>query len=149
MTKGGQIRMPDPGILSTFASIISGFGIAMLFFRIQRELQMTQQNEDIRIPWTDWLLIAATLSSLILVIVPLVALGPESKLAMKVSLAACSASSTLVAGYIFSILAHYRLLFGRNRLGPRENPEPAERLLVRLTIIVSVLLFIVILIKSK
>jgi hypothetical protein len=68
---------------------------------------------------------------------------------MKVSIAACSASSALVAGYIFSILAHYRLLFGENRLGPRENPEPAEKLLVRLTVIVSVLLFVVVLIKSK
>ncbi len=141
--------MPDPGILSTFASIISGLGVAMLFFRIQRELQMTQQNEDIRIPRADWLLIAAALTSLILVILPIVALGPESRLGMKVSIAACSASSTLVAGFIFSILAHYRLLFGRNRLGPRENPEPAEKLLVRLTIIVSIFLFIIVLIKAR
>jgi hypothetical protein len=141
--------MPDPSILATIASLISVFGAAMLFFRIQRELEVTQKNEDIWIPWADWLLIAATLTSLILVILPIVALGPESKLVMKVSIAACSASTALVAGYIFSVLAHYRLLFGKSRLGARENPEPAEKLLVRLTIAVSVLLFIIVLIRSK
>jgi len=141
--------MPDPSILATIASLISVFGAAMLFFRIQRELEVTQKNEDIWSPWADWLLIAATLTSLILVILPIVALGPESKLVMKVSIAACSASTALVAGYIFSVLAHYRLLFGKSRLGARENPEPAEKLLVRLTIAVSVLLFIIVLIRSK
>jgi len=141
--------MPDPSILATVASIISAFGAAMLFFRIQRELKVTQQNEDIWIPWADWLLIAATVTSLILVILPIVTLGPESKLVMKVSIAGCSASTALVAGYIFSVLAHYRLLFGKNRLGARENPEPAEKVLVRVTIVVAVLLFIVALIRSK
>jgi uncharacterized membrane protein len=141
--------MPDPTILATVASLISVFGAVMLFFRIERELKITQQNEDIWIPWADWLLIAATLTSLILVILPMVTVGPESKLVMKVSIAACSASTALVAGYILSILAHYRLLFGKSRLGARENPEPAEKLLVRLTIVVSVLLFIVVVIRSK
>ena len=141
--------MPDPTILATVASIISAFGAAMLFFRIQRELDATRKNEDIWIPWADWLLVAATLSSLILVILPIVAIGPESKIVMKVSIAGCSASSTLLAGYILSILAHYRLLFGKSRMGARENPEPTEKLLVMLTVAVSVLLFIVALIRSK
>ena len=141
--------MADSGILATVAIVISVFGAAMLFFRIQRELGVTQQNEDIRIPSADWLLIAATLTSLVLVILPIVALGPELKLVQKVSLGACSSSTILVAGYILSVLAHYRLLFGKSRLGARENPEPAEKLLVRLTIVVSVLLFIFVLIRSK
>jgi hypothetical protein len=141
--------MPDPTILATVASLISVFGAAMLFFRIERELKVTQQNEDIWIPWSDWLLIAATLTSLILVILPMVTVGPESKLVMKVSMGASSASTALFAGYIFSVLAHYRLLFGKSRLGARENPEPAEKLLVRLTIVVSVLLFIIVAIRSK
>ena len=147
--EGGQIRMPDPTILATVASIISALGAVMLFFRIQRELQMTQQNEDIWIPWADWLLIAATLTSLILVILPIVGVGPESKLVMKVAIAGCAASTTLVAGYILSVLAHYRLLFGKSRKGARENPEPVEKLLIRLTVGVSVVLFIVALIRSK
>ena len=69
--------MPDPAILATVASIISALGAAMLFFRIQRELKVTEQNEDIRIPWADWLLIGAALTSLILVILPIMAIGPE------------------------------------------------------------------------
>jgi len=141
--------MPDPAILATVASIISFLGAIMLFLRIQRELKVTEQNEDIRIPWADWLLIGAALTSLILVILPIMAIGPESRLVMKVSIAGCSASTALVAGYFPSILAHYRLFFGKSRLGARENPEPAEKLLVRLTLAVSVLLFIVAAIRSK
>ena len=141
--------MPDLIILATVASIISALGAAMLFFRIERELKVTEQSEDIRIPWADWLLIGAALTSLVLVILPIMAIGPESKSVMKVSIAGCSASTALVAGYFLSILAHYRLLFGKSRLGARENPEPAEKLLVRLTLAVSVLLFIVAVIRSK
>jgi hypothetical protein len=42
----------------------------------------------------------------------------------------------LVAGYIPAIMAHYRIVFVRDRLfwgrlrqGPRDNPEPSERIL--------------------
>lgn len=42
-----------------------------------------------------------------------------------------------VSAYILAILTHYPLLFGRQRKGHRENPEPAERLLVLATAIAS------------
>jgi hypothetical protein len=42
--------MADPGTLSTIASIISAFGAAMLFFRIQRELQMRKSGERVWLP---------------------------------------------------------------------------------------------------
>ena len=134
--------MSDSGTLSTVASIISGFGVAMLFFRIQRELQMQEKDEPIWIPAADWLLIGATLVSLLLVILPIVAVNKDFPVAYRLASSACAASSILVAGYILSILAHYRLLFGRQRTGPRENPEPSERILVRWTVVVATILFV-------
>lgn len=139
--------MFDSSTLATVASIISGFGVAMLFFRIQRELQMHEKDETVWIPSADWLLISATLISLLFVILPIVAISKDTMLAHKIAASACSASSILVAGYIFSILAHYRLLFGRNKGGPRDNPEPAERILVRLTIIIAAIVFVLVFIQ--
>ena len=55
----------DTGTLATVASIISAFGAAMLFFRIQRELDMKKQGERIWLPVADWLLVAATVVSLL------------------------------------------------------------------------------------
>lgn len=141
--------IPDLSTLSTVASIISGFGVAMLFFRIQRELQMQEKDETIWIPAADWLLISATLMSLLLVIFPIVAVSKDASIAHNIASSACSASSILVAGYIFSILAHYRLLFGRHRTGPRDNPEPAEKTLVRLTIVIAAIVFIVVFMQPR
>lgn len=73
--------MADASSLATIASIISAFGGAMLFFRIQRELAMQGAGEPIWIPWADRLLIAATLISLLLVVVPMRAAGPPTTLA--------------------------------------------------------------------
>jgi hypothetical protein len=63
--------MADASSLATTASIIAAFGIAMLFFRIQRELGMAERGEINWIPWADWLLVGATAVSLLLVILPL------------------------------------------------------------------------------
>jgi uncharacterized membrane protein len=128
----------DAGTLATIASVISAFGAAMLFFRIQRELDMGKQGERIWLPVADWLLVAATLMCLLFVLVPLVSYSatklPAS--AIKLSAAAAGSAAILVAGYVFSILAHYRILFGyerlfwgRRRKGARDNPEPSELLL--------------------
>lgn len=130
----------DSGVVSTVASIIAGFGVAMLFFRIQRELEMQGRDEIIWIPWADWLLIVATLISLIGVLFPLLLL-PAFPLIGRFIVAACGASVLLVAGYVLAILAHYRLLWGKCRSGPRDNPEPAERVLVYLSVVVSLLCF--------
>jgi hypothetical protein len=139
----------DPGTLSTVASIPSGFGVTMLFFRIQRELQMGKEGEPVWIPLADWLLVCATLVSLLLVILPLVALTVPAGTLHRLPAAACSASSVLVACYILSILAHYRLLFRRKRPGPRSNPEPAERVLVFMTGALATALFAVILLAAE
>lgn len=50
--------MADASSLATIASIISTFGVAMLLFRIQRELTMHEVGEINWIPWAgdscDW-----------------------------------------------------------------------------------------------
>jgi hypothetical protein len=101
---------------------------------------MHERDEQIWIPWADRLLVGATLVSLLVVLLPLV-MFRGSALAMSVAVAACSASIVLVAGYVLAILAHYRLLWGRSRSGSRDNPEPAERVLVYLTLAASALCF--------
>lgn len=122
--------MADAATLATIASISSGFGIAMLFFRIQRELQMGQQLEVNWIPWADRLLIAATLISLLLVVFPLVTFGTTSPRVLRFASASCAAASLMVAGYIPGIMAHYRLFLGGRREEPRKNPEPVEKVVV-------------------
>jgi hypothetical protein len=138
--------MPSDETLATVASIIAGFGAAMLSFRIEREAEGQEEGESSWIPWADALLIGAIFVSLLLVILPIVSFrnphGPTANLPR----AACSATCILVAGYILSILAHYRLLFGRKRRGERENPEPAERWLVICTTVVSTAVFLALLI---
>jgi hypothetical protein len=137
--------MVDDSILATIASIIAGFGAAMLFFRIQRELQMSENNEVTWIPWAYWLLIFATIFSLLMVIFPIVTVSSRSGILKSLPAAGCSAASIMVAGYILGILAHYRLIFGRNRSGPRENPEPAERIIVYLSVLFSIAAFFIVL----
>ncbi len=68
----------DPKVMATVASVVPDFGVAMLFFRIKRELEMHDEDEAVWIPWADRLLIAATVTSLLGVLVPLVALPAVS-----------------------------------------------------------------------
>ena len=132
-------------IAADIAAIIAGFGSAMLFFRIERELRMSEEGEVTWIPWADWLLVAGTLVSLLLVIFPIVGLKSRPSLLASLPMAGCAATSIMVAGYIFGILAHYRLLFGKGRTGPRDNPEPAERWIVILSVVFAIAVFLLVL----
>jgi uncharacterized protein (DUF697 family) len=140
-----KMQEPDAGTLATIASIIAAFGVAMLFFRIQREIdprrieeQSRQTGEDVVwIPWADWLLIAATLVCLLLVILP-IALSFGRRLAA----AGSAAAAVMVAGYVFAILGHYRILFGRHRTRPRTNPEPAEIMFVAISALAAIGVFL-------
>jgi hypothetical protein len=127
----------DAGTLANIASVISAFGAAMLFFRIQRENDMRQKGEIVWLPFADWLLVAATALCLLLVIVPLV-----SSANLRLPAAAAGSAAFLVAGYIPAIMAHYRIVFDRKREGPRHNPEPTERILVWGTGAVALLFFL-------
>jgi hypothetical protein len=125
--------VPDPGILGTVSSITAGFGITVLFFRIDRELRMAERRERIWIPWADWLLFAATMGSLIAVLLPLVLLPESELLGLRVPAAGCAAALVCLTGYVVGALAHYRLIFASGGHGPRANPEPAERVVVIVT----------------
>src|SRR4029453_9466308 len=120
----GTMSMPiDASTLSQVASIIAGFGVSMLTFRIQRHLEVLpyEGEEHSWLAVADWLLVWATASALLFVILPLLALplGPI----LRFPRAACAATSILVVGYMFGILAHYRLILGH---GIRYNPRPTQ-----------------------
>ena len=121
---------PDTGTLASVASMIAAFGVAMLFFRIQRELQMQKAGELNWIPWADWLLLGSSLSALLLVILPLVASQPLSWAHRFLPGPACAAAVVLLAAYPVAILAHYQFIFAFGRTHPRINPEPSEKVVV-------------------
>ena len=96
-----------------------------------------KNKETIWLPAADWLLVGATLVSLLLVIVPLVTL-PE----VRIAAAASGAAAIMVAGYVLAILGHYRIVFGQKRSGPRHNPEPSELLFVTVALVAAFCLFV-------
>jgi hypothetical protein len=117
------------GDLIGVAAIVLGFGVTVVMFRIQRELQMQEANEPIWIARSDVLILASIFASVFLVLLPLLLL-PKLDYVIAVARAGCVAAIILEAGYIPAILAHYRIGFGKDRHGPRTNPEPTERLFV-------------------
>ena len=133
--------MADVGILGTIASVIAGFGGAMLLFRVHHQLQVQKESEPLWISWADRLLILATLVALLLVLLPLVATTNRPGVMAHLPAAGCTAALILMAGYILAILAHHRLFFGAGRSGPRGNPEPAERVIVLLTVLIGLVSF--------
>lgn len=140
--------MPSHAILATIASVTTAFGVAMLYFRIQRELQIHKDLEREWVPWADRLLLGATLLGLMLVLLPIVIAPSATGRMGAIPAAACAASICMVSGYVFGILAHYRLIFGRKRSGPRENPEPAEKWLVIASLAVALGVFALVLLRN-
>lgn len=125
----------DMNTAAGVAAIIAGFGSAVLVFRIQRESDMYKLGERTWIPWADRLLIASVVIALVFVLLPLIVSPATASTRVPLfSRALLAASIILLAGYVFSILAHYRLIFGGEREGPRINPEPAEEAIVNLAI---------------
>jgi hypothetical protein len=110
----------------------------VLFFRIDRELRMAGRRERIWIPWADWLLLAATLGSLITVLLPLVLFPDSEVLGLRVLAAGCAAALVCLTGYVIGALAHYRLIFAS---GPRSKAEPAERVVLIATVGAALLAF--------
>ena len=101
--------------LITAASLIAGFGVTVLMFRLQRELQISDENwkqpENLHptptwLALADYLVIVAILISLLFAVVPLL-LSSSLRLPRVASLSA----TILLAGYVPSILAHYRFLY--------------------------------------
>jgi hypothetical protein len=80
----------------------------------------------------DWLLVVATLSCLLPIILPISAGFP-----LRLPAAVSAASAVVVAGYLPSLLAHYRIVLGSERRGSHHNTEPIELLLVLITVVAA------------
>jgi uncharacterized membrane protein len=121
----------EPGDLIAAATLIVGFGVTVIMFRVQRELWVQEHHpgSPTWLAWSDYLILASVGLALFLVLVPLLFLRVITPLVQAVAAAACVAAVFLQAGYIPSILAHYRIEIGRGRKGDRLKGEPAERLL--------------------
>ena len=126
--------------LITVAGIVFGFGVVVIMFRIERELKMRDKGEQNWIAYSDYLVFASIGASIFIVLLPVLTV-PAYRFIIPAARAGCVAAIILEAGYIPSILAHYRLGIGEHRTGGRDNPEPAERLLVRATVIISAVCF--------
>ena len=130
--------MPTPQPYLTVASILSGFGISVFMFRIQRELRVRDANP--RSPnwlaWADYLILSAIVLSLLLVVLPLMAIPEPGRLVFSIAAGSCAAAALLVTAYPFAILDHYRIEIGTWRTREGERPqerhksEPIERMIV-------------------
>src|ERR1700730_12160042 len=120
------------------ASILSGFGISVFMFRIQRELRVRDRHPEWPnwLAWADYLVLSAIVLSLLLVVLPLMPLPEPNRFVISVAAASCAASSLLLAAYPFAILDHYRIEIGTWRTRRGEKPqarhkgEPIERIIV-------------------
>jgi hypothetical protein len=137
--------MGDPSSLLTIAGIIIALGIAVLLFRIQRELKVAESGERTWIAFSDWLALIAMSASLLFVVLPLSVDDPAAR--GRLPAAASAFSVVLALGYVPGILAHYRLIFPGQRTGPRENPEPAEFWIVVLTFLLALLVSVIIILR--
>lgn len=136
---------------ATVASIVVGFGAVVLMFRIQRELYV-RESLKCSVNWiarADWLVVIAMfLAGLLGLALPLSGFTLTG-LWQRLPLAGCISAITLLLGYVFAILAHYRLL----RNGPktkddgteqaRTNPEPPEGAIFWITLIIAAVTFCV------
>jgi hypothetical protein len=145
--------MPTPQPYLTVASILSGFSISVFMFRIQRELRVRDDHPDWPnwLAWADYLILEAILLSLLLVVLPLMAIAEPGRLAYSVAAGSCAAASILVAAYPFAILDHYRIEIGTWRTRGGERPqerhkgEPIERAIVLgATILASIALIAIV-----
>lgn len=119
--------MGEDGLI-TVASLIAGFGVAVIMFRLQRELSISDENWRRRrddsgahitptwVPFADYLVIGATLIALIGGVSPL--LLPLDDGRLRHAAAASAVATTLLAGYVPAILAHYRFIHWLDKRRP-------------------------------
>jgi hypothetical protein len=135
------------GDLIAVSAIVGGFGITVIMFRIQRELEMQRRGETSWIACSDYLILASIFMSTFLVTLPLLAV-PTLRYTAAIARAACAAALILEAGYIPSILAHYRIGIGEHRKEGRTNPEPGERLFIGISALLAIGCFSLVLLSN-
>jgi hypothetical protein len=139
---------PQPYL--TVASLLSGFGITVFMFRIDRELQVRREHPEWPnwLSWADYLVIANIVISLVLVVIPLVAVPEPGPVQYSIAGGGCAAAAILQLGYPFAILDHYRIEIGtwRTRRGEppseRHKGEPIEKAIVIGAGILAVAVFV-------
>jgi|SRR5579862_4107647 len=141
-------RVSPPDTLVTAASLIAGFGSALIAFRLQRELDIEEKNErrprHLRerhwFPASDWLIVVSNIAALCFVVAPLVALESPSQPLLHIASATCCASAIMLAGYIPSILAHYQFFVGLTQ--KRSNPTSWEGVFILITVLAALAAFV-------
>jgi len=144
--------MNSPQPYLTVASILSGFGISVFMFRIQRELSVRDRHPDWPnwLAWADYLVLSTVVLSLTLVVLPLVAFPEPGKFLFSIAAASCAAASILLIAYPFAILDHYRIEIGTSRAEKGERPEdrhkgePIEKVIVIVAGALAVFTFVTI-----
>jgi hypothetical protein len=118
----------SPDALIAVDSIIAGFGVTAVMFRLQRELSISDENWKERrknpshlftpnwIPVADYLIIAAVLLALIFAVRPL--LMPFDEATLQCARAASAAATILLGGYVPTILGHYGFIRGLAKSRP-------------------------------
>jgi cytochrome bd-type quinol oxidase subunit 2 len=66
--------------LLTAAAVIVGFGITVIMFRVQREIQVQEKGEPNWLAWSDYLILGSILLTIGLAILPLLMLPRVSTL---------------------------------------------------------------------
>lgn len=127
----------------TVASILAGFGVTVLMFRLQRELYVQEQHPEkpTWLAWADYLVLAAIALSLLLVVLPIVAHSQPPRWILRLAAGSCAAAAILLAAYPLAILDHYRIEIGKNREGYRVKGEPVERIIVIVAVLVAEVVF--------
>jgi ABC-type Na+ efflux pump permease subunit len=141
------MNTPQPYL--TVASILTGFCISVFMFRIQRELRVRDRHPDWPnwLAWADYLIIATMTVSVLLVILPLVAIPDPGRIVYSIAAGSCAAASLLLLAYPFAILDHYRIEIGARRgeePQARHKGEPIERIIVITAAIVAAITFVAI-----
>ena len=120
--------MGSEGIISACA-IVAGFGVTAIMFRVQRELYVREvlKEKTVWLAWADYLVLGSVVLAVFGATVPLLAASKTPRPVAAVAAASCIAALVLLAGYVPSILAHYRIELGARREGSRVKGEPIER----------------------
>jgi len=115
-------------------------------FRVARELSLRDKGQDfLWLAWADYLILASVAMAIFGAIIPLLTSPKAAPIFVALAASSCVAALILQAGYIPSILAHYRIEVGRDRLRakvPSQKGEPIEKVVVITTAALAIGFFI-------
>jgi hypothetical protein len=118
--------------LIAVSTIVVGFGVTAVMFRLQRELYVleTLKIEILWLAWADYLILGSVTLAVFGATVPLLIFSKPSDGLIALAASSCVGALVLQVGYVPAILAHYRIEFGARRQGRHAKGEPVERLFV-------------------